>query len=197
MNVFSNTLDTLGLILYLGSPGSSSTKHLQPRGSANVLVSWQACCFPQVSGHVRANAKCWDTRTDAGALRRRGPTRVWPVGRICPPSTRLLHFPGTPRGRTTIQLSYPKPTGCKVCTKKSNTRNLITSSLVHRRRPEYRRRTRCPFQSTQTPEDQTWLKWDPVFILYSTFVLFESMLDCCSAFQCVYWLIYDCSLYHV
>ena len=33
-----------------------------------------ALLFPQVSGHVQASAKCWDTQTDAGAPQLQGPT---------------------------------------------------------------------------------------------------------------------------
>lgn len=114
------------------------------------ITSWQHCCFPQVSGHVQVSAKCWDIQTDAGALQLQGPTRAWPLDRICQLSPRPLRFPGTPEGKTTTQLTYPKPMVCKVCTKKFNTRSLITSLSVRRHRPGYRKRMRYLFQSTQT-----------------------------------------------
>lgn len=166
---------------------SNTPKHPQPGEPANAFVfhpDCTHCCFPQVSGRARASAKCWDTRTAAGAPRRRGPTRAWPADRTCPRSTRRLRFPGTPEGKTTIRLSYQKPTVCKACTKKSNTRNLIIFSLAHRRRPEYRKRTRCPFQSTQTLKSHQ----KGILSFYCTVLLIDyvGLLQCFCSMSCVF-----------
>lgn len=141
-----------------------------------------ALLFPQVSGHVQVSAKCWDTQTDAGAPQLQGPTRAWPVDRICRRSPRQLRFPVTPEGKTTTQLIYLKPMVCKVYTKKFNTRSLIIFLWVHRHRPEYKKQMRYPFQSTQTHKQlkSKIIKRGCVFILYSTFILIDSMLNCCS-----------------
>lgn len=113
------------------------------------ITSWQHHCFSQVSGHVRMSAKCWDTRTDAGALQLQDQTRAWPAVPICQHFPRQLHFPGTPEGKTTTHLTCPKPAVFRVCMKKFNTRNLITFSLVHRHQREYRKQTKFPSQSIQ------------------------------------------------
>lgn len=106
--------------------------------------------LPQVSGRAQASAKCWDTQTDAGALQLRGPTGAWPVDRICRHSPRQLRFPGTPEGKTTTRPTYLKAPHCKVCSKRFNTRSLITFLSVRRHRPEYKKRMRYQSQSTQT-----------------------------------------------
>lgn len=110
---------------------------------------------PQVSGRARASAKCWDTRTDAGAPRPPDPTPAWPARPKCPPSPGRRRFPGTRGGKTTIRLSCLKPAGCKVCTKKFSTRSSTISSLVPRHRPGYRKRMRSPSQNTQTLKESS------------------------------------------
>lgn len=110
---------------------------------------------PQVSGRARASAKCWDTRTDAGAPRPPGPTPAWPARPKCPPSPGRHPFPGTPGGKTTIRLSCLKPAGCKVCMKKFSTRSSTIFLLVPRHRPGYRRRMRSPSQNTQTLKESS------------------------------------------
>lgn len=139
-----NRLTTTITFFFLPQPGDPS--------NVSVLGPDSSTVFPptQVSGLARASARCWDTRTGAGAPQRRGPTRAWPVDRICLLSPRQLHFPGTPGGKTTTRPTCLKPTACKACMKKSNTRSLITFLSVPPHRPEYRKRMRSPSRSTQT-----------------------------------------------
>jgi len=148
------------------------------------ITSWQHCDFSQVCGHVQASAKCWDTQTDAGAHQLQGPTRASPADRICQHSPRQQRFPGMLEGKTITQLTYPKPTVCKVFMKKFNTRNLIIFLLVHQHQPGYRKQMKYPSQNIQTPKttymiEQIVNKGHFVYVMYSTFTWIDSMFDCC------------------
>lgn len=120
------------------------------RFGPSALIMMQPPFCPQLSGHVRVSAKCWDTLTAAGTRQPPGPTPVWPVHRICQRSPRQLHCHVTRGEKTTTRVTWSNPTHCRVCTKKFNKLSLTISSWVRRHRPEYRRQMRYRSRSTQT-----------------------------------------------
>ncbi|KAG7227642.1 hypothetical protein INR49_029403 [Caranx melampygus] len=85
--------------------------------------------------------------------------------------SKTASLPRDTRRENCYPAHIPKPTVCKACTNKFNTRNLIIFWSVLPHRPEYRKPMRYQFQSIQTLKRELVHWWKRIWSLYCTVLL--------------------------